>query len=78
MIKVKAKQQPVRAEQPSLADRIKAVCAEAEALIQRRVDELKASHEGKLLPRDWLEQDLRKRLGGACQCRVALRLLEDE
>jgi len=78
MIKLKSKTAKPVETPVSLADRIRATCAEAEALIEQRVAELKASPEGKFLPIDWLRQDLRNRNGGHCHCRVALSLLEKE
>jgi hypothetical protein len=51
MIKLKAKPQQEAAQAASLADRIRAAQAEAEVFVQKKVDELKASDEGKQLPR---------------------------
>ena len=79
MIKLKSKQQkPEVSPETSLADRIRETCRLAEDYIESKVDTLKASEEGRLLPRDWLRSDLRGRHGGHCHCRVALSLLEKE
>jgi hypothetical protein len=79
MLLKKAKQQSKEAPvEPSLADRIRETCAEAERFIEVRVQELKASHEGKLLPVDWLRGDLRRRHGGHCSCKVVLSIMEQE
>ena len=80
MLLKKTKQRPKEAPAvgPSLAERLKQARAEAEAFIKAKVDELKASEEGRALPRDWLRSDLRKRHGGPCHCRCALSLLEQE
>src|SRR5262245_49322510 len=68
MIKLKSKQQAKEAPVvgPSLAERLNQARAEAEAFIEAKVAELKASPEGQPLPIDWLRQDLRKRHGGSC------------
>ena len=77
--KAKTKSEPEAPPEPSLADRIKATCAEAEVLIQAKVDELKASPEGRLLPRDWLAMNLRAvNRSGGCSCKLALALLEEK
>ena len=75
---LKTTKKPVET-QVSLATRIKEVCAEADAYIETQVRELKASEEGRLIPIDWLDQDLRRRNGGLnCSCRVALALLRKD
>jgi hypothetical protein len=64
---------------PPLGERIRSTCHAAEKYIQSRVDQLKASDDGKQLPRDWLNLNLRATTrGGGCHCKVALALLEDE
>jgi len=79
MIKTKAKSQPQpEAPKASLAERITQARAEAEAFIESKVRELKASPDAAMLPIDWLRQDLRKRHGGSCNCRCALSLMENE
>ena len=60
----------------ALAARLERARAEAEAFIESKVQELKASEEGRLLPIDWLRQNLRALNGGHCDCKVALALLE--
>jgi len=63
---------------PSLAERIKAARAEAEAFIESKVRELKASPDACQLPIDWIRLNLRATTrGGGCHCRVALALLEE-
>jgi hypothetical protein len=75
---LKKSQTPVETPTVSLADRIRETCAEAEAYIESRVDALKASDEGRTLPRTWLDLNLRATTrGGGCNCKVALRLLKD-
>jgi hypothetical protein len=81
MIKLKSKPQPKpeASAEVSLADRIRATCAEAEAYVEQRVRELKARPEGQSLPLDWLRQNayaVAKARG--CHCRCALSLLEDK
>lgn len=74
---LKSKQQPQRTPiaGSSLADRIRQARREAEAFVESKVRELKASEEGSGLPIDWLRQNLKARNGGNCSCRVALSLL---
>ena len=80
MSKLKAKQpQPevsAEASLAALADRIRAARAEAEAFIESKVNELKASPDAASLPIDWLRANLRALNGGSCNCRVALKLME--
>jgi hypothetical protein len=74
----KLKQLPQEAPEKSgsdLAERIKQIRAEAEAIIEAEVQRVKAG-EAQGLPIDWLRQDLRARTGGGCDCRCALALLE--
>jgi|GEM_PF-3473259 len=78
-MKFKTKQTPAEAPTVSLADRINETCDLAEQYIQSRVDVLKASEEGRSLPRTWLDLNLRATTrGGGCNCKVALRLLKDQ
>jgi hypothetical protein len=58
---------------PSLADRIKAARAEAEAFIDQKVAELKAG-DGALLPIGVLRQQVTRH--SRCACAVVLKLLE--
>jgi hypothetical protein len=72
------KSQPAEAPEvgpSSLAERLTQARDEAEAFIETKVVELKASEEGKLLPIDWLRANLRTRHGGGCNCTVALKLM---
>jgi hypothetical protein len=78
LLKTKQPKQEASSEASDLATRIKNVCAEAEQYIESRVDALKASDEGRSLPRTWLDLNLRATTrGGGCNCKVALRLLKD-
>ena len=72
----KAKQQPKEAPVvgPSLADRIRAARDEANAFIDTKTAELKASPDGKLLPIGVLRQMVTR--GDRCACAVALNILE--
>jgi hypothetical protein len=81
MIKLK-KQQPKQEAAPvavSLADRIKETCAEAEQYIEKRIEQLKDSDEGRSLPIDWLRLNIRATTrAGGCHCKCALALLEKD
>jgi hypothetical protein len=79
MIKLKTKQPQKEVSEASLAERIRATCAEAEAYVEARVKEIKARPEGQSLPLDWLRQNahaVAKARG--CHCRCALSLLEEK
>lgn len=79
MLRAKSKAKPVAStEAPDLANRIKAVCSEAEQYIESKVRALKADPDHAILSVDWIRQDLRRRTGGHCHCRVVLSLLEKE
>jgi hypothetical protein len=77
---LKAKQQPkVEVEAnpaTSLADRIKQARAEADAFIDAKTAELKATPDGALLPIGVLRQMITR--GDRCACAVALSILEKE
>jgi hypothetical protein len=78
ILKLKAKQpQKEASAEVSLAEKIKNICAEAEAYVDVHVDQLKASEDGKLLPRDWLKLDVQLK-HGRCFCKCALALLDQE
>ena len=78
MLKAKTKSKAPETS-ASLAARIEQARAEAEAFVEAKVRELKASPEGQSLPIDWLRHDLRGRHGSHhCHCRVALSLLSQE
>ena len=65
------------APEPTLAERIRSVQAEAEEFIQSKVRELKVAHP--TLPVGWLELDLRARMkGGQCHCRCVLNILGEQ
>jgi hypothetical protein len=76
-----AKPQPQQQEAPevkgpSLAERIRALQAEAEELVEREVRRIKAG-DGARAPIDWIRLDVRTQTkGGACNCKCALALLE--
>jgi len=70
---VKVKQKPVEAPEVSLAERLKQARAEADAFIDAKTAELKASPDGKLLPIGVLRQMITR--GERCACVVALALL---
>ena len=77
-MKVLSKKQPQEtSKEVSLATRIEETRTAAEQYIERYVDRLKASDDGKLLPRDWLLLDTRLQFG-KCNCQCALALLERE
>jgi hypothetical protein len=62
-----------------LADRIKQVRDEAEAVIEARVDSEKAQHP--TLPRDWIllnQFALARADKGRCACRCALKILGEQ
>ena len=72
MAKAVAKVQP--APEPTLAERIRSVQAEAEGFIQSKVQELKAAHP--TLPVGWLETGLATpNERRQCNCRCALNIL---
>jgi hypothetical protein len=79
MIKQLMKKQPRQPEasaEVSLADRIRAARAEAEAFIDLKTGELKASPEGQLLPVGVLRQTITRH--SRCACAVALSILDAE
>jgi hypothetical protein len=79
MIKLKSKQPKEAPVEPSLADRIKETCALAEQYIEKRIEQLKDSDEGRSLPIDWLRLNIRATTrAGGCHCKCALSLLEKE
>lgn len=62
------------APEPTLAERIRSVQADAQEFIESKVQELKAAHP--TLPIAWLEMDLRGRMrGGQCHCKCVLNIL---
>jgi hypothetical protein len=81
MIKLKSKQPQIKEAAPavSLADKIRATCAEAEAYIESRVQEIKDSPEGELLPISWLALNIRATTkANGCHCKCALALIDQE
>ena len=71
--KTQPKPQEAPVKGPSLAERIKETCSLAEEYINRHVDALKTSEDGKSLPRDWLKLDIQLKSGRClCQCATAL------
>jgi hypothetical protein len=73
---LKAKSQPQQKEAApavSLADKIRATCAEAEAYIEKRVQQIKDSPKGEALPISWLALNTRATTkAGGCHCKCAL------
>jgi hypothetical protein len=78
LIKAKEKAPCVNTQEPTLKQRIEQTRAESEQYIQQYVDRLKASDDGKLLPRDWLLLDTRLQHGKNCSCQCALSLIDLE
>jgi hypothetical protein len=74
MIAAKKKPEPVIERSPE--EIILAGMSEAQAVIERMTDELKASQSGASQPREVLRQMLTK--GSNCYCRCAGYLLEQE
>jgi len=72
-MKFKTKQTPVEAPEVSLAERLKQARAEADAFIDAKTAELKASPDGKLLPIGVLRQMITR--GERCACAVALSII---
>lgn len=68
--------QPEVSAETSLADRIKQARAEAEAFIDLKTAELKATQGGATMPIGVCRHMITR--GDSCQCRAALRLLEKE
>jgi hypothetical protein len=74
--KSQPKPQEVSAKpEASLADRIREIRAESEAIIEAEVQRLRAT-DAQGLPENWVRADLRLKTGGGCDCRCALKLLE--
>lgn len=63
-------------EEVSLPDRFRKAMAEAEAFIDLKTAELKASPDGELLPIGILRQIITKNIH--CACAAALQIIEDE
>lgn len=64
-----------RPRKTTLAERIEATCAEANAFIDAQADILKNSADGKTIPIESLRHMVLTK-GDNCACRVALRLLK--
>jgi hypothetical protein len=75
-MKLKTKQQPEVSAGASLAERIRSILAEAEAVIEAEAQRIKATVDAQGLPIDWIRQNLRARTGGSCNCRCVLKLDE--
>jgi hypothetical protein len=76
-----AKAKVLSSSQHSLADKILAARHAAETFVESKVDELKASEEGRQLPRDWLRLNtyaVNWADRGICHCRCALQIMEKE
>jgi hypothetical protein len=61
--------------QPSLEEQLRAARAASEMFIETKVAELKAEHPA--LSVEWLRLNLRATHRGACDCRLALMLIEE-
>jgi hypothetical protein len=73
LLKTKLKEEA--AAEVSLAERLKQAVAEADAFIDLKTAELKASPEGQLIPIGVLRQMITKH--SRCACRAALALLSE-
>jgi hypothetical protein len=72
MLKAKTKPTP----EPSLAERIKATCAEATALVEA---EARAEYDRTPgIPLTWFQANIRARHRSKCDCKVALALLKEQ
>ena len=63
---------------PTLAEKIKAARAEALEFIEAKVRELKAAPDGRQLPIEWIRQNLYAVNHVKCDCKLALKLLEEK
>jgi hypothetical protein len=59
----------------TLPERIKSICAEAEAVVEAKALELKKQHGG--LPITWIRRDLEHRMG-PCVCKQAIAIIEED
>ena len=59
---------------PPLEERIKSICAEAEAVVEAKAIELKKQCDS--LPITWIPRDLENRMGG-CVCKQALAIITE-
>jgi hypothetical protein len=78
MNKLKSKTQPNPevSKEASLAERIRATCAEAKAHVEQEAQRLKNSDEGRTLPLTWLVQNIyAMHRAHGCHCKAALGLL---
>ena len=57
-----------------LEERIKSICAEAEAIVEAKAEEIKKQYDG--LPITWIRRDLESRMGG-CLCKQAVAILSE-
>ena len=76
LLKTKQPQPQEASPEALLAERIKQIMAEAEAVIEAEVQARKAG-DAKSLPIDWVRMNLRALTGGACNCKCALKILEN-
>jgi hypothetical protein len=58
-----------------LEERIKSICAEAEAVVEAKAVEIKKQYDG--LPIAWIRRDPENRMGG-CVCKQALAIIEED
>jgi hypothetical protein len=75
-MKLSKKSQPQSAE--VLAERIKQIMEEAGAVLEAEVQRRKATPDGKTLPIRWIEMNARALSGGNCNCKCALKILEQK
>jgi hypothetical protein len=69
--------EPAPAASPSLKEQIIAAQVAATEFVERKVQEIKDSPEGELLPIDWLRLNIRATTrAGGCACKAALSLLD--
>jgi hypothetical protein len=79
LLKKSQPQKEASSEASDLAARIKETCSLAEQYIEKRIEQLKDSDEGRSLPIDWLRLNIRATTrAGGCHCKCALALLEKE
>jgi hypothetical protein len=82
MIKLKSKPQPQKVPDSTsgtLAQRIRATCAEAKAHVEQEAHRVKNSDEGRTLPLTWLLQNIYAvHRANGCHCKAALALLQKD
>jgi hypothetical protein len=77
--KTQPKPQEAAVVRPSLAEQIRAAQAAATEFVERKVQEIKDSPEGELLPIEWLRLNIRATTrANGCACKAALALLDEK